>query len=273
MWGYPRHTVNLSLGFCEDFPVLSAAVASASSSGLLLVAGAGNTNNLCDANSPPGGSGVMFPARYPQVIAVSGTLPDDSFAVPDAAVCVNPFTAPGSRYGSQVKLSAPFHWYSTYYPAGWYWQCGTSFAAPAVTAVAALVWTANPSWTAAQVKNRLFESAKDLGTTGLDQYFGWGRVSAMKAVSINPTATITGRTSVKPNVTCGWEVTHSLPMPPYSYYWEKNGLPVGTNSSLLTLSTGTSSFTLNVVVSNAVGSAISDSHSVTVTSSAPVCLY
>jgi hypothetical protein len=269
--GIPRQIVNLSIGFCEDYEILADAVSSAVNAGILVVAGVGNIPNSgteCES-SVPGTTGVVFPARYPGVIAVSGTMPDDGFANTDTSPCDGGYGG-GSRYGSQVLLSAPFWAYSMTGADTWGIRCGTSFAAPTVAAVAALVWSDHTSWSAAQVRSRLIETAVDLGTSGRDDYFGWGRVSAMQAVSLNPTVTITGKTSVKPNVTCSWDAMHSLPLPPYTFNWTKNGSTVGY-SSTLTLSTGSSSFTLGVVVTNAAGSSISDTHSVTVTSGATNC--
>jgi subtilisin family serine protease len=67
---------------------------------------------------------------------------------------------------------------------------GTSMATPHVSGVAALVWSANPGLTNAQVRDILQNSAKDLtdkdlgDTVGKDNYFGYGLVQACKAVEL-----------------------------------------------------------------------------------------
>jgi thermitase len=61
---------------------------------------------------------------------------------------------------------------------------GTSFSAPIVAGVAALIMSANPVLSGAQVQDILMETADDLGPSGWDTGYGWGRVNAEKAVTI-----------------------------------------------------------------------------------------
>lgn len=61
---------------------------------------------------------------------------------------------------------------------------GTSMATPHVSGVAALVWSARPSLTAAQVRALLQDSAEDLGATGKDNIYGYGLVKAKKALDL-----------------------------------------------------------------------------------------
>jgi hypothetical protein len=55
-------------------------------------------------------------------------------------------------------------------------------SAPIVAGVAALVMSANPNLNPDQVQTVIRQSADDLGTTGWDTGFGWGRVNAARAV-------------------------------------------------------------------------------------------
>ncbi|MGB4594412.1 MAG: S8 family serine peptidase [Anaerolineaceae bacterium] len=59
---------------------------------------------------------------------------------------------------------------------------GTSMATPHVSAVAALVWSSNPSWTNTQIRQALTATAQDLGIAGRDVYFGYGLVQAKAAL-------------------------------------------------------------------------------------------
>ncbi|MGO4379272.1 S8 family serine peptidase [Pseudoduganella sp. RAF53_2] len=58
---------------------------------------------------------------------------------------------------------------------------GTSMATPHVSAVAALVWSLHINCTAAQLRTSLDLSARDLGTPGRDDKFGYGLVQAKAA--------------------------------------------------------------------------------------------
>jgi subtilisin family serine protease len=65
---------------------------------------------------------------------------------------------------------------------------GTSFSTPLTAGVAALVLSANPTWTPMQVRDRLMQTARALYDTvaGMktrpNNFFGWGMVDALKAV-------------------------------------------------------------------------------------------
>ena len=59
---------------------------------------------------------------------------------------------------------------------------GTSMATPHVSAVAALVWSHNPGWTNANIRDALQRTAEDLGPAGRDTSFGFGLVRARAAL-------------------------------------------------------------------------------------------
>lgn len=58
---------------------------------------------------------------------------------------------------------------------------GTSMAAPHVSGVAALAWSADPSLTNAEIRAALISTAMDLGVTGKDSVYGHGLVQAYGA--------------------------------------------------------------------------------------------
>lgn len=62
---------------------------------------------------------------------------------------------------------------------------GTSFAAPHVAGVAALVRSRHPEFTQQQVRQVLRNTADDLGPVGWDEHFGYGRVDARRAVHLD----------------------------------------------------------------------------------------
>ena len=103
-----------------------------------------------------------------------------------------------SNTGSNIDLAAPgVGIYTTGLGGGYVSGSGTSFSAPVVAGVAALVLSVNPALTGSDVQNILKQNADDLGAPGWDPGYGWGRVNAYKAVvaaaaSLGPpSATIT----------------------------------------------------------------------------------
>ena len=89
-----------------------------------------------------------------------------------------------SNTGKNIDLAAPGDSFSTQMGGGYVSTGGTSYSSPIVAGVAALVMSANPSLSGAQVQNVLKESADDLGALGWDSTYGSGRVNAARAVSM-----------------------------------------------------------------------------------------
>lgn len=93
----------------------------------------------------------------------------------------------GSNYGPFIDVMAPGHMlYSTTiydavstakYRAG----SGTSYAAPVVSGIAAMIYSVNPNFTPAQVQSILKRSAD---TMGRSSYYGAGRVNAYRALQL-----------------------------------------------------------------------------------------
>lgn len=97
-----------------------------------------------------------------------------------------------STYGSWVDISAPgVSIYSTYHnhgvPASDYVTAmsGTSMATPLVAGCAANLWSANPTWTAAQVWARLKSSADNIDSANASYIglLGAGRVNLHRALT------------------------------------------------------------------------------------------
>lgn len=61
---------------------------------------------------------------------------------------------------------------------------GTSMATPHVSGVAALVWSHDTSWSNAEIRQALRDSAEDLGPAGYDTAYGYGLVQAKAALDL-----------------------------------------------------------------------------------------
>ncbi len=70
--------------------------------------------------------------------------------------------------------------YTNKTPAGTSMFSGTSAAAPHVSGLAAVIWSANPALTARQVREILVSNTSDMGEPGYDRSFGHGLIDARK---------------------------------------------------------------------------------------------
>jgi subtilisin family serine protease len=155
--------INMSLGAAEPSQALQDAVDYAHAHGVLVVAAAGNS-----------GAGVFYPAACAHVLAVAATDSGDA-------------RASFSNHGPQVDVAAPgVNIYSTWYRLdGYFTQSGTSMAAPHVSGLAALIWSAGPDLSLDRVTRVITSTAADANAQSLpgwDEYLGWGRIDAGKAL-------------------------------------------------------------------------------------------
>lgn len=81
------------------------------------------------------------------------------------------------KLGKWAELTTSIQWNASGYEA---WD-GTSMATPHVSAVAALIWSWNPSLSNQQIREALQATAVDLGESGRDVYYGYGLVQAYDA--------------------------------------------------------------------------------------------
>jgi serine protease len=94
---------------------------------------------------------------------------------------------------------------------------GTSMATPHIVAVVALMLSANPALTPAQVRFILGDTATDLGAAGYDLEYGWGLINASAAVNAaqdTPLETPTPTSTPSPTVTNTPSPTSTPPVVP-----------------------------------------------------------
>lgn len=157
-WAIERgiQVVNMSLGTPEDSQALREAVRAAWEDGLVLIAPAGNESGR-----------VLYPAAYPEVIAVSATDKNDRLAW-------------FSNSGPQIELAAPGEEIPATYPGNRYrLATGTSFASPHVAGAAALLISSGVRDNR-EIRARLQETAEGLGLSPEEE--GFGLVDAERAV-------------------------------------------------------------------------------------------
>jgi subtilisin family serine protease len=172
--------INMSLGGTSSSSTLQSAINYAWNKNCVLIAAAGN-----------GGNNVLnYPAACQNVVAVSATDQNDALAY-------------FSSYGSDVALAAPGVSIATTTMDGGYGSVsGTSFSSPIVSGVVALMASVNPQLSNTQLVNMVKTNVDDLGAAGYDQYFGYGRVNAYKAlVAVTNTLTSPTNTNTTTNTT------------------------------------------------------------------------
>jgi subtilisin family serine protease len=204
--------INMSLG--AEFPKkeegakeliksLDRAVKFATGQGVLVVVSAGNSGiNFDDAKEltvvpAESGNAIAISATGPLGFALGATdfrrqasytnfgksivhvaAPGGDFALPGEDLCTLPTTT--------VPVTVPcwaFDMVLSTSRAGYTWSAGTSMAAPAVSAVAALMKQKDPGMNPSKLANRIAQSADDEGKPGRDAVYGRGFLNARRAVS------------------------------------------------------------------------------------------
>ncbi|MDW7675196.1 MAG: S8 family serine peptidase [Bacillota bacterium] len=154
--------INISLGGPEPSNTLLEAINYAHSKGVVIVAASGNASL----------DSVYYPAAYPNVIAVGAVTQYD-------------LVAGYSNYGPQLNIVAPgtdVHGLAVGTQEV-ITGSGTSYAAPYVTGVVALLLALHPGLTPEQVQVMIEGSALDIGDAGWDLYTGNGRLDALGALT------------------------------------------------------------------------------------------
>lgn len=174
------NVISMSLGGSTGSSALQSAVTYAWGRGCVLCAATGNS----------GRSGVSYPARYTECIAVGATRFDGARAGYSTYGTGIDVVAPGGDtsvdqngdgYGDGILQQT----FATGSPNsfGYYFFQGTSMATPHVAAIAAMVKANKPTYTNTQVRSAIESSCRDLGSSGYDTRFGYGLVNAAAALT------------------------------------------------------------------------------------------
>ncbi|SHJ73615.1 S8 family serine peptidase, partial [Parasporobacterium paucivorans] len=156
--------INLSLGTYVNGSVVYDAVNYAVSKGVLLVAATGNDGYV---------NSICYPAAYDGVIAVGSTSIRDDVSVFSNEGNAIDLVAPGENIYLADNESGSYSSFS-----------GTSFSAPTVAAVAALVKSQYPSYSGHLIEQILYTGTDDIFTNGWDASSGYGIINAKKIMDI-----------------------------------------------------------------------------------------
>ncbi len=247
-WAADRgaRVINLSLGGVRDpldpeldtySPLEQAAIDYAYSKGAVVVAAVGN-----GPQSPATPWGFAdYPAALPHVVGVSAVREDGS--VPDYSnrdAIYNDLAAPGDALVSTIPLAlidtarpgCISHPYSDCGPVEFRDAIGTSFAAPQVSAAAALLLGQDPALRPEQVSYLLERGAADADpetgctpcSVGRDSLTGFGTLDVAGALALLERGQVAPRDRYEPNDDAGpW--SHALPPLPRTIqatldYWD-----------------------------------------------------
>lgn len=151
--------INLSLGSPDYSYTLAEAVRYAYNLGAVIVAASGNS-----------GSSVNYPAAFDEVIAVGALDSNDKLAY-------------FSCRGPEIDLTAPGVSILSTIPGSYGKMSGTSMASPVAAGCASLVLASGRGYSPAQVKQALVDGAVDLGATGFDNDYGYGKINAYASLA------------------------------------------------------------------------------------------
>ncbi|OPY57924.1 MAG: Thermophilic serine proteinase precursor [Pelotomaculum sp. PtaU1.Bin035] len=152
--------INISMGGTEPSNIEKAAIQEAIKNGIVVVASAGNS----------GKSTYEYPASYDNVISV-GSISESNIR------------SDFSNYNDKLDLVAPGESIYTCEKGGNYDECaGTSFSAPMVSGVAAILKAIDNTLSPSQIENIIETSAIDQGSAGKDNDYGYGVLNLYNAV-------------------------------------------------------------------------------------------
>ncbi|MEE2925113.1 MAG: S8 family serine peptidase, partial [bacterium] len=133
-------------------------------------------------NSGPSSNTIASPAALKTNLAVAAIDEKDKIGTfssrgivrwKDGVIITKPnISAPGVKVYSSTRNGGYASW------------SGTSMACPHVAGVIALMLQANPSLTVTEIFSILEQSAYELGEPGWDKAYGYGKISALRAVEI-----------------------------------------------------------------------------------------
>ena len=194
--GDEAQIISMSLGGGSDSQALHDALDEAYGKGVVVVASAGNGGDGDPYDEDP----WNYPAAYSSVIAVGATNDIDDLAEFSTSASYLELSAPGvSIYSTMptydVTLTStgppPFR-----YSKNYDYMSGTSMACPHVSGTVALILYSpvdssydtdgDSQWDPGEVRQKLIDTAEDLGSIGWDKGYGYGLANAEAVTNADP---------------------------------------------------------------------------------------
>lgn len=162
IWAADNGAKVISISQGADYPSISIqnAIDYAWGKGIIIVAAAGNNSGCC----------IIYPAAGNHVIAVGSLNSSGKKASASSIGLELDVMAGGAGVTSTTRNGS--------YGTG----NGTSFSAPQVAALAALILSVKPDLNPAQITDIIIQTADDMDTAGFDTNTGWGRINVLKAL-------------------------------------------------------------------------------------------
>ena len=175
---YGIRVVNMSVGTKVRDAALNNAIETAYSAGVVTVAASGNSNK--DADPPQVPPFAMYPCDFEHVVGVINIKESTTSADGVELSSTSNYNIDGTQ---NKNICAPGSLILSTYPIGKYsTMSGTSMAAPFVSGVLAMMFSANYKLSAEQAISILYDTARDLKEPGFDDQTGWGEVDAKGAM-------------------------------------------------------------------------------------------
>lgn len=158
---YNCDVINMSWGFTSSSEKLERAITYAVNNGVIVTAAVGNSGNKT----------IYYPAAYNNVVGVGSVNQENEKSY-------------FSQYNTSVFVTAPGEGLESLSITGYRNTSGTSFAAPHVTALAAIAKCIDGNITASEFKDLLSKSSTDLGAEGYDVYYGHGLINCKEFIKL-----------------------------------------------------------------------------------------
>ena len=175
-WGIDAR---FGLGYADCDYRWQTAIENCEAAGVVVVFSAGNEGPSPQTNRSPANT-----CNTPTTNFSVGAVDAEAYSWP-YPIAYFSSRGPSDCDGVTIKpeVSAPgVSVYSCYPGGGYTWMSGTSMACPHVAGVVALMRQANPGADVTTIKSTLMSTARDLGTAGEDNDYGWGVIDAYAAV-------------------------------------------------------------------------------------------
>ena len=179
--------INISLGGSPANSTLRAAIGRATANGIVIVISAGNDgiDDPAAAVNPDLFAQIANDPLARNLVVIAGALDSSntalaSFSNKAGNGAVHYLGALGSRVRGIDETGSSFLF------------SGTSFSAPVISGAVALLASAFPNLTGAQIVDLLFRTANDLGATGVDGEFGQGALNLARAFAPQGSTALAG---------------------------------------------------------------------------------